>query len=137
MWIQVSGEREGWMRACHDPLSPTEEFGVAGDPGGRLCVPVQGPGQLRSEEGRKDGHARAHACARVKLAGPGDMGLTLCSWKRLVKSAFAGLEHSSERISFSEEKDQETKMRLFGFQVNHVTCLYLYQKYKFYMIAKK
>lgn len=73
------------------------------------------------------GGAEGWPRARLKLVGPEDTvglgGATLCSGKHLVKSAFTGLEHSSKCISFLGEKDQETKMRLFGFQANHMTCL--------------
>lgn len=119
---QVSGERKGPVRACHDPPSPTEESGVAGDPGGGLCVAPS-----RAQAGRSVGRGRRLATCAFETCGArrhgGAGGATLCSGKHLVKSAFTGLEHSSKCISFLGEKDQETKMRLFGFQANHMTCL--------------
>lgn len=119
---QVSGDRKGPVRACHDPPSPTEESGVAGILEVGCVWPRPGP-RLAAVWGGAEGWPRA----RLKLVGPEDTvglgGATLCSGKHLVKSAFTGLEHSSKCISFLGEKDQETKMRLFGFQANHMTCL--------------
>lgn len=61
---QVSGERKGPVRACHDPPSPTEESGVAGDPGGGLCV-----AQSRAQAGRSVGRGRRMATCAFETCG--------------------------------------------------------------------
>lgn len=61
---QVSGERKGPVRACHDPPSPTEESGVAGDPGGGLCVAPS-----RAQAGRSVGRGRRLATCAFETCG--------------------------------------------------------------------
>lgn len=121
MWIQVSGEREGQMRACHDPV-PNGRVWSGWGPRRRAVYSCPGP-RLAAVWGGAEGWARTRVCARVKPAGPEDTGADAMLQEALGQIHLRWPGTFLKMHLFFGEKDQERKMQLFGFQVNNVTCL--------------